>query len=143
MEYGKAEWIIEEKEVCLLALGSMVKTAMEVHDRLREVGCGCSVINLRFASPIDYEAIKKASETHSLLVIMEENVASGGIGEHIQAWLENNNINTRSISISLPDTYIEHGSIDCLKKHVGIDTESVFERIFSTLRTEEDDETAN
>ncbi len=143
VEHGKAEWIIDEKEVCLLALGSMVKTAMEVHDRLREVGRGCSVINLRFASPIDYEAVRKASETHSLLVIMEENVASGGIGEHIQAWLENNNLNTRSISISLPDSYIEHGSIDCLKKHVGIDTESVFERIFTTLRTEEDDETAN
>lgn len=140
IEYGKAEWIEREKDVCILAIGSMVKTAMEVHDMLRGVGKGCSVVNLRFASPIDYETVRKASETHKLLVIMEENVASGGVGEHIQAWMKQNQVITNSISVALPDEYIEHGSIECLKKHVGIDAQSIFERIFTALHVEDEDE---
>ncbi len=140
IEYGKAEWITREKDVCILAIGSMVKTAMEVHDMVRGIGFGCSVVNLRFASPIDFETVKKAADTHRLLVFMEENVASGGVGEHIQSWMKENHVRTDSISISLPDAYIEHGSIDSLKKYVGIDAQSIFEKIFTLLRSEDRDD---
>lgn len=143
IEYGKAEWILREREICLLAIGSMVQTAMEVHDRLRSVGHGCSVINLRFAAPIDYETVKKAARTHQLLVVMEENVASGGVGEHIQSWMMQNNIHTPAVRITLPDAYIEHGSVECLKQHVGIDAQSVFEKIFAILHAEDADGTAD
>lgn len=143
VEYGKAEWIYREGEICLLAIGSMVQTAVEVHDRLHTIAHECSVINLRFASPIDYEAVRKAAGTHQLLAVMEENVASGGVGEHIQAWMMQNRINTRIIRISLPDSYIEHGSVECLKQHVGIDARSVFERIFALLNAGDADGTAD
>lgn len=143
IEYGKAEWLLREQEICLLAIGSMVQTAMEVHDQLRAVAHECSVVNLRFAAPIDYETVRKAAQTHQLLVVMEENVASGGVGEHIQSWMMQNNINIRTVHIALPDAYIEHGSIQCLKRHVGIDAQAVFEKIFAILQSEDADGTAD
>jgi 1-deoxy-D-xylulose-5-phosphate synthase len=143
IEYGKAEWILRESELCILAIGSMVRTAMEVHDQLHAVARACSVVNLRFAAPIDYETVEKAAQTHRLLVVMEENVASGGVGEHIAAWMKEQNIDTRLIQIALPNAYIEHGSVDCLKKMIGIDSQSVFETIYTALNTEEAHETAD
>jgi 1-deoxy-D-xylulose-5-phosphate synthase len=143
IEYGKAEWIYREQELCILAIGSMVQTAAEVHDRFHSLAKTCSVINLRFAAPLDYETIKKAAETHRLLVVLEENVASGGVGEHVCAYLAEEHLCTRVISVSLPDTYIEHGSVECLKKAVGIDTQSVFETIFAAMNSEDAHETTD
>lgn len=143
IEYGKAEWILREQEVCFLAVGSMVRTAMEVHDRLHAVAHEASVINLRFAAPVDYETVRRAACTHRLLVVMEENVASGGVGEHIQAWMMQNSIYTPVLRIALPNAYIEHGSVECLKEHVGLDAQSVFEKVFAMLNAEADDEKAD
>ncbi len=73
IEYGKSEWIYEEEDICLLAVGSMVKTALEVREKLIAEGRKVSLINARFVKPIDEEAVKKACKGHKLIVTMEEN----------------------------------------------------------------------
>ena len=129
VEMGKAELIYAEGEICLLALGSMVKTAEQVRELLHESGYKCSLINARFAKPIDDHAVKWAAENHKLLVSMEENVLSGGYGEKVLSYLTMEHPHKRVINIALPDTYIEHGNVEILKKETGIDAQSVFERI--------------
>jgi len=131
--YGKAEWIYEEEEIVLFALGSMVKTAEKVRDRLKANGYRCSLINARFAKPIDTEAIEKASKHHKLIVSMEENVLSGGLGEKVSDYIDTNELNIDVLHIALPDEYVEHGNVDILKKEVGIDEESVYDAIVSVL----------
>ena len=79
--YGESEWIYEESEVALLAVGSMVKTAEQVRDRLKAAGHECSLVNVRFVKPADEKMIRRAAAGHRLIVTMEENVASGGYGE--------------------------------------------------------------
>ena len=129
--YGKAEWIYREEEIALLAVGSMVKTAETVRNLLKEMGYRVSLINARFVKPIDKEAVLEACEKHDLIVTMEENVACGGYGEQVLACLNANNKTNQYLNISIPDAYVEHGNVELLKKEIGIDAESIVERICS------------
>ncbi len=130
VEYGKAEMIYEEKDIALLAVGSMVKTAEAVRDRLKEEGLCVTLVNARFVKPIDEEMVRRLAEKHSLFVTMEENVASGGFGEKVRSFLEEARLSGHVLSIAVPDEYVEHGNVDVLKKEIGIDEETVTERIW-------------
>ena len=129
IEYGKWETIYDENEIALLAVGSMVKTAVEVRDRLREMGYGCSLVNARFVKPLDQEMLRTVQSEHNLLVTMEENVKAGGFGEAVLEYLNEIKSKTRMISIALPDDYVEHGNVDLLKQECGIDAESIVKKI--------------
>lgn len=129
IELGKAELIYSESRVCLLAVGSMVKAAEIVRDKLKEEGIPCSIINARFVKPIDKEAVAWAVENHELVVTMEENVASGGYGEKVREYRDSLAKETGFLQIAIPDEYVEHGNVEILKKEIGIDTESIFVKI--------------
>lgn len=133
VEYGRSEWIYREGEILLLAVGSMVKTAEEVWNTLKEKGYSCSLVNARFAKPIDEALIQDALSDHSLIVTMEENVASGGFGEKVRAFVDGQKTTGEVLSIALPDAYVEHGNVDALKKELGIDAKSITARILEVL----------
>ncbi len=133
IELGRAEWIYREREIALFAVGSMVKTAEEVREKLKEKGYGVSLVNARFVKPIDEEAVKAACESHSLIVTMEENVACGGYGEKVLAYMNRAGLQSRYLNISLPDAYVEHGNVELLKREVGIDADSIVERVCETM----------
>ena len=129
MEYGKSEVIYDESEIALLAVGSMVKTAVEVREKLRVMGYGCTLVNARFVKPLDEKMIRTLQAEHKLLVTMEENVRSGGFGEAVLDYLNEIGGKVRSINISLPDDYVEHGNVEILKADAGIDADSIVKRI--------------
>ena len=129
IEYGKWETIYDENEIALLAVGSMVKTAVEVRDRLRQMGYGCTLVNARFVKPLDQEAIRTLQAEHQLLVTMEENVKAGGFGEAVLEYLNEIKSQTRALVIALPDDYVEHGNVDLLKQECGIDADSIVKKI--------------
>lgn len=133
IQYGKAEWIYKEKDIALFAVGSMVKTAEAVYAKLKEAGKNVSLINGRFVKPIDEEAVLEACKDHSLIVAMEENVASGGYGEKILTCMHRNNVESDFMNVSIPDAYVEHGSVDLLKKEIGLDADSITKRILEKL----------
>ena len=126
---GGAELLAAEGDICLLAVGSMVKTAVEVQERLHLDHRKCSIINARFVKPIDERAVEWAAENHSLIVTMEENVASGGYGEKVREYKDEKKLGGRLLQIAIPDEYVEHGNVDILKKELGIDAESIAERL--------------
>ena len=127
--YGKSEWIYEEEDIALLAVGSMVKTAEQVRRKLKEIGYSCSLVNARFVKPIDTEVIRELAGEHKLLVTMEENVRSGGYGEKVLDYAAEQGFPVQVLNISIPDEYVEHGNVDALYEEVGIDAESVTRRI--------------
>lgn len=129
VELGKAELLYAEGEVCLMAVGSMVKTAEEVKQKLNEAGHKCSIINARFVKPIDLEAVAWAAQNHKLVVTMEENVASGGYGEKVREAIDELHTQIKFLQIAIPDEYVEHGNVDLLKQEIGISTERIVERI--------------
>ena len=133
IEYGKAEWICHGKQVALLALGSMVKTAEEVCRNLKDKGYACSLINARFAKPLDEECLACLPDEHTLVVTMEENVINGGFGEHVARFYETGEYPVSVINIAVPDAYVEHGNVDILRKEIGIDADSITDKIIRKL----------
>ncbi|MGN0157449.1 MAG: 1-deoxy-D-xylulose-5-phosphate synthase [Lachnospiraceae bacterium] len=126
--YGKSEMLHEEKDIALIAVGSMVKTAVAVYAALKEKGYHVTLVNARFVKPIDTEMIRRLSGTHSLLVTMEENVESGGFGEKVRSFVDEENLACRVLSICIPDEYVEHGNVEILKKEIGIDANTIIEK---------------
>ena len=131
--YGKAEWIYRGQDVAIFAVGSMVKSAEAVVDKLREAGYQPSLINARFVKPIDEEAVEEACKNHKLIVTMEENVASGGFGEKVLSCLNQYGRKVALLSFTIPDAYVEHGNVELLKKEIGLDVESMFQKILRKM----------
>ena len=130
---GRSEWIFREEEVCLYAVGSMVKTAEAVREILKEKGIPCSLVNARFVKPVDTDCISEIARSHELLVTMEENVMQGGFGDSVRRVLDEVAPGKKLLQVALPDAYVEHGSVDLLKQHLGLDPESIAERIMSKI----------
>lgn len=132
IEYGKAEWIFKESEIAILAVGSMVKTGLQVYEKLKEEGYKCSLCNARFVKPIDKDMVDKAS-THKIVVTLEENVLSGGFGEKVCDYMKSSGYTSELIMVGIPDEYVEHGNVDQLRKEIHIDADSIINRIKEAL----------
>lgn len=126
---GKWEVLQKGKKIALLAVGSMVRTAWKVCEELKEKGISATCINARFVKPLDYELLTELSQDHSLLVTMEENVHNGGFGEQVTAWLKEQKLEADILNISIPDTFVEHGSVEQLHRKLGLDAENILQRI--------------
>ncbi|MBE5826480.1 MAG: 1-deoxy-D-xylulose-5-phosphate synthase [Butyrivibrio sp.] len=134
IEMGKCEPIYQEKDICLLAVGSMVRIAEDVRRILKERGLHVSLVNARFVKPIDTDYLKAAAGNHKLFVTMEENVATGGYGEKVREYVQDNRLDVNILSIAIPDQFVTHGSVDKLRKELAIDAESVAERILKEVQ---------
>lgn len=134
IEYGKSEMIYEELDIALFAVGNMVKTAVNVRKKLKENGKNVTLVNARFVKPFDEEMVRKLANNHKVLVTMEENVISGGMGMAIAKFVKTNNIDIDVVNIALPDDYVEHGNVDILKKALKIDSDSICDTIEEYLK---------
>lgn len=134
IEYGKFEMITEESDIALVAVGSMVKTAQEVAQVLKQEGKQVSLINARFISPIDKVMIDQLVVKHSIIVTLEENVRNGGFGQKVADYLfETNHRNIKLLNISVPDIFIEHGSVSELHERFELDAEGILRKIHGVL----------
>ena len=129
MQYGKSLLLYEEKDIALLAAGAMTETAVTVRQRLKEYGYSVSVVNARFIKPVDEEMIEYLARNHKLLVTLEENVLSGGFGEHVLRIVSAMNLKIEVLPVAIPNVYVEHGNLQILKKETGIDADSITRRI--------------
>lgn len=133
---GKSEVIYEESQIALLAVGSMVKTACQVRENLKKLGYGCTLVNVRFVKPLDRELLERLAASHELLVTMEENVLSGGFGEHAVRYLEMEKGPEhvpKFLNIAIEDVYVEHGNVELLRQELGLDAASVTDRITEAM----------
>jgi len=135
MKFGKSEVIRVGESIALFALGSMVETAEKVAEMLKADGINVTVINARFAAPFDKEMVTSLEKTHKLLVTMEENVTSGGFGEHVSSFVSEQDIDLRVQIIAIPDAYVEHGNVEQLKEDIGIDAKSIYHKVLDVYKT--------
>lgn len=143
IELGKAEALRAGADVAFLALGTGVATACKAASRLAERGVSASVLNMRFAKPLDEGAILEIADRCEHLVIIEENVARGGFGEAVLSLLFRRGGPMPKVRhLCIPDTFVEHGSLAQLHSDVGIDTDAAFaaacELIFGSAAVETD-----
>lgn len=129
--YGQAEIIFDEEDIAIISVGHMFETAANVRERLKEAGLNASLVNARFVKPLDEECVASLAKEHILLVSIEENVKSGGFGERVLDYVSRMELACKVVTITLPDDYIEHGSVDMLRKEVMLDEESIYKKILT------------
>lgn len=138
IEYGKSELMFEGEKIALVAVGSMVQTAVQVREKLLDKGINATVVNARFVCPLDTECLDRLSRDHQWIVTMEENVLKGGFGEACGDYLLAKHEDVRLIHVGVPDVYVEHGGVDQLKKTLHMDANSIVERICSAMSDADD-----
>mgnify|MGYP001444808977 FL=1 len=131
IQLGTAEVMYWESQIAIIAVGNMVVTADKVRKQLKQKGYKVTLINARFVKPFDSNIIFKCQTDHKLIVTMEENVLTGGFGEMVSQFVMEHDYDVHVQNITLPDEYIEHGSVDILKCEAGIDADTVTDRIAS------------
>ena len=134
ISYGKSEWIFEGKEIAILSVGHMFEEAVKTRDKLIEQGYEPTLINMRFIKPIDEAMIEKVCQTHKLIAVIEENIQTGACGERVSEYVMRKMLPSHVLTLALPDDYIEHGSVDVLRKMTGIDSDSMSEKIIETYK---------
>ena len=129
IEMGKAEVLEKGKEIAILAVGNMVRTAVQVTENLRKKGYEPTLVNMRFVKPLDTELLDIIKEDHSLIVTMEENVKSGGFGEQVMTYYGSRMHGPAVRIVAIEDRFVPHGSVEDLLRQQQMDSDSVTERV--------------
>lgn len=144
IEWGKSEILYTASEVkedenqgktiVLLAVGSMVETAVSVREMLNTADYPVILVNIRFITPLDEELLHQLAKDHTVWVTLEENVKSGGFGEKVAGFLmEHNYRQIDLINISLPDQYISQGDVSVLKEKLDMDANGIYTKIIGRV----------
>ena len=120
IELGKAQRLVSGNEIAIVALGSMVIPAMEAACLLEAQGISTTVVNARFAKPLDLELYASLAQNHRALLTVEEGAIRGGFGQAFMDQLENFRNGLRIRVMGLPDRFFEHGKREILLEQAGL-----------------------
>ena len=134
IEIGTWEVLVQGSDVLILAVGSMVSKSMEVHSMLLEKGISSEVVNCRFIKPMDKNYLKEFLSKFSFVVTIEEGVKDGGFGEGIINYSNENSISNKILTLGVPNRFVDHGPRNILLHEVGLDSISMFEKIYNFFR---------
>ena len=130
LKRGRSEVITPGSEIAVLGVGSMVSVCQKVCREIRDHGIARSTfVNVRFVKPLDTSLLDRLSQNHSLLVTVEENVKSGGFGEHVSAYMEACHPEVRVLPLAIPDHFIEHGTVDSQRMKTGLNVQAVLDAV--------------
>ncbi|MGE5581335.1 MAG: 1-deoxy-D-xylulose-5-phosphate synthase, partial [Bacillota bacterium] len=123
---GRGEIIRQGRDVAIIAVGAMVKTAMEAASKLAPDGIQCTVANARFIKPLDETLLLDLASTHRNLIVVEENITAGGFGSAVVEFLTQRRIKGLNIKLlGVPDQFIPHGSVEILLQRCGLDANGI------------------
>jgi 1-deoxy-D-xylulose-5-phosphate synthase len=130
IEYGKSEVLFKGKHIALIAVGNLVEEAYEVYETLKDEGTEITLVNARFVKPLDEDMLMELAMNHEVVITLEEHVFSGGYGQAVSAFYVNKGIShLRVKNIAINDIFVEHGSVNELRRMLGIDKDGVLEVI--------------
>lgn len=143
IEIGKGEVVFEKAEsgqqkaatgILLIAIGSMVYTAVEAAKMLGQEGHTATVINARFVKPMDKDLLLKYAKKAKAVVTVEEGVLDGGFGSAVLELLAEEGVNVPVKRIGLPDKFIEQGKIAELHQSYGLTAGGIKNKCLQTLK---------
>ncbi len=126
IQLGKSETLCEGEDFTLVAVGSMVSPAWESVQILKEKEFNGTLINARWIAPFDQQRIFDSARQTKRLIVIEENVRSGGFGQKVRDRMaEMGLVDVEIKLITLPDEFVEHGTQPILRAQVGLDAASI------------------
>ncbi len=135
LEIGVSEQLRAGGDVAIFALGTMVEPALEAAEMLAVEGFSATVVNARFAAPVDERAVAGLALSVGRIITIEENVPMGGFGSAISESLDRQGLAHVPLHrIALPTGFVLHGKRDELLRDVGLDAEGIFRNALTWLR---------
>ena len=119
--------------VALIGYGSGVGKVLEAAETLRQQEIAVTVVDARFAKPIDAGLMAQLAAEHDLLVTVEEGVLAGGFGSAVWETLNDAGVTPRILRVGLPDEFVTHGKPALLHEQVGFTGERIAERVAAAI----------
>ncbi len=135
VEIGKGRIIQNGSQVCLLNLGTRLEECKLAAEHLKQKGVSTTIVDARFAKPLDEELIIKCAREHEILVSIEEG-SIGGFGSHVKKLLSEKGIFDKGLkfrSMNLPDKFIEHNTPEKMYEIAGLNASQISEKILDIL----------
>ncbi|MFM7426235.1 MAG: 1-deoxy-D-xylulose-5-phosphate synthase [Elainella sp.] len=131
---GKAEILRQGDDVLLLGYGSMVYPAMQAAEILGEHGIEATVINARFAKPLDTELILPIARHMKRVVTLEEGCIMGGFGSAVAESLSDHEVMVPLTRLGVPDVLVDHATPDQSYATLGLTPPQIAERILQLMQ---------
>ena len=135
LEIGKARLIQSGNRVALLSFGTRLQETLKAAEGLAQKGLTPTVVDARFAKPLDRDMILTLARNHEALITIEEG-AIGGFGSHVAQLLADEGVFDTGLkfrSMVLPDTFIDHASPEAMYRAAGMDAPQIEAKVLQTL----------
>ena len=137
LEIGKGRIITEGKKIALLNFGTRLNECLIAQKNLSKKGINITIVDARFAKPLDESLIWQLATDHEVLISIEEG-SVGGFGSHVAQFLLDKNLLDNKLkfrSMILPDKFIDHNKPEVMYKLAGLDAECIENKIFDCLNS--------
>ena len=137
LEIGKGKIILEGKKLAILSFGARLNECLNAAENLKKKGINITVVDARFAKPLDENLIWQLSTDHDSIITIEEG-SIGGFGSHVTQFLSEKNLLDNGLkfrSMIFPDKFIDQDRPDLMYKIAGLDSKSIEEKILDTLNS--------
>ena len=137
LEIGKARIIKEGKKVALLNFGTRLEECKKASEKLSTKGVKCTIVDARFAKPLDEKLIMEVATNHELLITIEEG-SIGGFGSHVMQFLSDRGVFDTGLkfrSMILPDIFIDQDTPEKMYRTAGLDNLSIVNKVEETLNS--------
>ena len=134
---GKGRIIREGKKVAILNFGTRLKECLIAEENLKKKGIDLTVVDARFAKPLDENLIWQIATNHEAIITIEEG-AIGGFGSHVNFFLNEKNLLDNKLkfrSMILPDKFIDHNKPEEMYKDAGLDARSIELKVLEALNS--------
>ena len=137
LEIGKGRIIKEGKKSAIINFGTRLDECKKASEKLINKGIDCTIIDARFAKPLDEKLIMEVATNHEVLITIEEG-SIGGFGSHVMQLLSDRGVFDRGLkfrSMILPDIFIDQDSPEKMYEAAGLNSESIADKVEETLNS--------
>lgn len=129
LRLDKNEVIKRGQNIAIFASGKMVEMGLKISEALKEKNLLSTLVNIRFLDKIDLDFIRELRRDHETILTLEENVFSGSYSERLMAVSAKEELGFHFIPMTLPNEFVEHGSVPELSEQYGFNIEKIVERV--------------
>ncbi len=137
IEIGKGKVIKEGKSIAIINFGARLKECLIAEENLNKKGIYPTIIDARFAKPLDKNLIWQVATNHDSIITIEEG-SIGGFGSHVSHYLSENNLLNGKLkfrSMILPDKFIDQDKPDLMYKSIGLDSKGIESKVIDLLNS--------
>lgn len=134
VEVGTGRRMRDGNGVAVLTIGPI---GYDVERLIEENGLGVAHYDMRFLKPLDERLLHEVAGRFDRILTVEDGARQGGMGSAVLEWMSDHGYSPRVVRLGLPDTFVEHGTVDELRAICGIDRESIRQKIIELVGTKE------